>query len=77
MYALNKRIKPCPVYAVTDIAVSYGHYVLYTPPLSPNLQSIELVRGAAKNSLALDPSKKVEEISVKIGGELAIIKQHC
>ena len=41
-----------PIYAVDEIAASYGHKVLRTPPYHPELQPIETCWGVAKNHVA-------------------------
>ncbi len=47
-----KKITPEPIYAVDEIAASYGHKVLRTPPYHPELQPIETCWGVAKNHVA-------------------------
>ncbi len=47
-----KKMAPEPIYAVDEIAASYGHKVLRTPPYHPELQPIETCWGVAKNHVA-------------------------
>jgi len=44
-----KKIAPEPIYEITEIARSYGHDVLRTPPYHPELQPIETCWGVVKN----------------------------
>ncbi len=46
------KVAPEPIYAVDEIAASYGHKVLRTPPYHPELQPIETCWGVAKNHVA-------------------------
>ena len=46
------KMAPEPIYAVDEIAASYGHKVLRTPPYHPELQPIETCWGVAKNHVA-------------------------
>lgn len=41
-----------PVYAIDEIAASYGHKVLRTPSYHPELQPIETCWGVSKNHVA-------------------------
>lgn len=47
-----KKIAPEPIYAIDEIAQSYGHEVLRTPPYHPELQPIEICWGVVKNHIA-------------------------
>jgi len=47
-----KRIAPVPIYAIDEIAKSFGHEVLRTPPYHPELQPIETCWGVVKNHIA-------------------------
>lgn len=47
-----KKIAPEPVYAIDEIAKSYGHEVIRTPPYHPELQPIEICWGVVKNHIA-------------------------
>jgi transposase len=47
-----KKMTPEPIFAVDEIADSYGHKVLRTPPYHPELQPIETCWGVAKNHVA-------------------------
>lgn len=46
------KIVPEPIYAVDEIAASFGHKVLRTPPYHPELQPIETCWGVVKNHVA-------------------------
>lgn len=45
-----------------EIAVRYGHRILYTPPYHPELQPIEKIWGVVKNRRAQDPCDNVHEL---------------
>jgi hypothetical protein len=47
-----KKIAPEPIYAIDDIAKSFGYEVLRTPPYHPELQPIEICWGVVKNYMA-------------------------
>lgn len=47
-----KKMAPEPIYAIDEIAKSYGHEVLRTPPYHPELQPIETCWGVVKNHIA-------------------------
>lgn len=47
-----KKIAPTPIYAIDEIAKSFGHEVLRTPPYHPELQPIETCWGVVKNHIA-------------------------
>ena len=47
-----KKTAAEPVYAADEIARSYGHEIIRTPPYHPELQPIETCRGAVKNHAA-------------------------
>ncbi len=47
-----KRLAPEPSYAIDEIARSYGHEVIRTPPYHPELQPIETCWGVVKNHVA-------------------------
>ncbi|MCJ7600546.1 MAG: transposase [Desulfobulbaceae bacterium] len=47
-----KKIAPEPVYAINEIAKSFGHEVIRTPPYHPELQPIEICWGIVKNHIA-------------------------
>jgi len=47
-----KKIAPEPTYAIDEIAKSYGHEVIRTPPYHPELQPIETCWGVVKNHIA-------------------------
>jgi len=47
-----KKIAPEPIYAIDEIAKSFGHEVLRTPPYHPELQPIEICWGVVKNHIA-------------------------
>ena len=47
-----KKTAPEPVYAIDEIAKSYGHEVIRTPPYHPELQPIETCWGIVKNHIA-------------------------
>ena len=44
-----KKIAPEPIYEIDEIAKTYGHDVLRTPPYHPELQPIETCWGVVKN----------------------------
>ena len=46
------KIVPEPIFAVDEIAKSFGHKVLRTPPYHPELQPIETCWGVVKNHVA-------------------------
>jgi len=46
------KMAPEPIYAVDEIAISFGHKVLRTPPYHPELQPIETCWGVVKNHIA-------------------------
>ena len=46
------KMAPEPIYAVDEIATSFGHKVLRTPPYHPELQPIETCWGVVKNHVA-------------------------
>ncbi len=46
------KLAPEPIYAVDEIANSFGHKVLRTPPYHPELQPIETCWGVVKNYVA-------------------------
>jgi transposase len=46
------KMAPEPIYAVDEIAISFGHKVLRTPPYHPELQPIETCWGVVKNHVA-------------------------
>ena len=46
------KIVPEPIFAVDEIAKSFGHKVLRTPPYHPELQPIETCWGVVKNHIA-------------------------
>jgi transposase len=47
-----KKLAPQPSYAIDEIARSYGHEVVRTPPYHPELQPIETCWGVVKNHVA-------------------------
>jgi len=47
-----KKIAPEPIYTIDQIARSYGHDVIRTPPYHPELQPIETCWGVVKNHVA-------------------------
>jgi len=47
-----KKMAPEPIYAIDEIARSYGHEVIRTPPYHPELQPIETCWGVVKNHVA-------------------------
>lgn len=47
-----KKIAPESTYAIDEIAKSYGHEVIRTPPYHPELQPIETCWGVVKNHIA-------------------------
>jgi transposase len=47
-----KKLVPEPSYAIDEIARSYGHEVIRTPPYHPELQPIETCWGVVKNHIA-------------------------
>ena len=49
---LLAKIAPEPIYAIDEIAKSFGHKVLRTPPYHPELQPIEICWGVVKNYIA-------------------------
>ena len=49
---IMKKIAPEPIYAIDEIAKSFGHEVLRTPPYHPELQPIEICWGVVKNHIA-------------------------
>jgi transposase len=49
---IMKKIAPEPIYAIDEIAKSFGHDVLRTPPYHPELQPIEICWGVVKNHIA-------------------------
>lgn len=44
-----KKIATEPIYAIDEIASSYGHEIIRTPPYHPELQPIETCRGVVRN----------------------------
>ncbi|VEN73178.1 transposase [Candidatus Desulfarcum epimagneticum] len=46
------KMAPEPIYAIDEIAISFGHKVLRTPPYHPELQPIEICWGLVKNYVA-------------------------
>lgn len=49
---LLDKITPEPIYAIDEIAKSFGHKILRTPPYHPELQPIETCWGVVKNHIA-------------------------
>jgi transposase len=49
---IMKKIAHEPIYAIDEIAKSFGHEVLRTPPYHPELQPIEICWGVVKNHIA-------------------------
>jgi transposase len=49
---LLAKITPEPIYEIDEIAKSFGHKVLRTPPYHPELQPIEICWGVVKNHIA-------------------------
>jgi transposase len=49
---LLAKIAPEPIYAIDEVAKSFGHKVLRTPPYHPELQPIEICWGVVKNHIA-------------------------
>ena len=49
---LLEKQSPEPIYAIDEIAKSYGHEVIRTPPYHPELQPIETCWGVVKNHIA-------------------------
>lgn len=47
-----KKIAPEPIYKIDEIAKSFGHETLRTPPYHPELQPIETCWGVVKNHIA-------------------------
>lgn len=47
-----RKIAPEPIYAIDEIAASFGHKVLRTPPYHPELQPIETCWGVTKNHVS-------------------------
>ena len=47
-----KKIAPEPIYEIDEIAKSYGHKIIRTPPYHPELQPIEICWGVVKNHIA-------------------------
>jgi transposase len=47
-----KKLAPQSTYAIDEIARSYGHEVIRTPPYHPELQPIETCWGVVKNHIA-------------------------
>ena len=58
--------KPRPIYAAYLLATQAGHKLLYTPPYHPELQPIELLWGAAKNKVSMNPGKNMDDLSEKL-----------
>lgn len=52
MIEILKKIAPEPIFAIDEIAKSYGHEVIRTPPYHPELQPIETCWGIVKNHVA-------------------------
>ena len=46
------KLAPEPIYAIDELAASFGHKVLRTPPYHPELQPIETCWGVVKNHVA-------------------------
>lgn len=47
-----KKLAPEPQFIIDEIAQSYGHEVIRTPPYHPELQPIEICWGIVKNHVA-------------------------
>ncbi|MCD4805971.1 MAG: transposase [Methanococcoides sp.] len=62
------KIAPEPIYAVDEIAASFGHKVLRTPPYHPELQPIETCWGVAKNHIARNCDFTVNNLIKQLDG---------
>ena len=62
------KIAPEPIYAVDEIAASFGHKVLRTPPYHPELQPIETCWGVAKNHIARHCDFTVKNLIKQLDG---------
>jgi len=62
------KIAPEPIYAVDEIAASFGHKVLRTPPYHPELQPIETCWGVAKNHIARNCDFTVKNLIKQLDG---------
>lgn len=73
LLAIVAQMKKPVTYKAVEIAATYGHDVLYTPPYHPELQPIEMVWGAIKNRIALDPATSVGDLGEKVRAGLDAI----
>ncbi|OQR85154.1 hypothetical protein ACHHYP_12193 [Achlya hypogyna] len=68
-----KDAKEPPRFACVEVARSYGHRVLYTPPYHPELQPIEIIWAVCKNRVAADPAKDMRDLQDKLKSSLDTI----
>ena len=62
------KIASEPIYAIDEIAASFGHKVLRTPPYHPELQPIETCWGVAKNHIARNCDFTVKNLIKQLDG---------
>ncbi|KAE8912362.1 hypothetical protein PF003_g3359 [Phytophthora fragariae] len=71
--AVIAQVRPTPINEAVVMARKYHHEVLYTPPYHPELQPIDMIWGALKNRIALDPADTLDDLGDKFGEGLAAI----
>jgi transposase len=67
------KAKPPTTYRAVTKAQQYNQEVLHTSPYHPELQPIEMIWGALKNRIALDPASSVADLGKKIEAGLKAI----
>jgi len=64
---LLTKQSPEPIYAIDEIAKSYGHEVIRTPPYHPELQPIEICWGVVKNHIARNCNFTMKNLIEQLG----------
>jgi len=66
-----KKLAPQPSFAIDEIARSYGHEVIRTPPYHPELQPIETCWGVVKNHIARNSDFTMKNLFEQLDAGLA------
>jgi len=60
------KLAPEPIYEIDEIAKSFGHKVIRTPPYHPELQPIETCWGVVKNHIARNCNFTMENLIIQL-----------
>ena len=60
------KLDPKPIYALDEIAKSYGHTVIRTPPYHPELQPIEICWGVVKNHVGRNCDFTMKNLEIQL-----------